>query len=217
MSNRPVIQKLVVALALGFAGASLWSIPQASAWFAPEPDPIPRRWQLDLKPGPLRLANVTLRDGTTRAYLYMTYRATNRTGEDVLFAPSFELADGEGTVLRSGRGVPLDVASKIQDDLNNPFLEDQISVLGMMLQGDENAKDGIVVWPMGNLTASEITVYAAGFSGEVAQVEIKDAKTGALVKEPMYKTFMARYKTGGDMSRRGSEALEPFESTWIMR
>lgn len=217
MSNRPVIQKLVVALALGVAGVSLWSIPQASAWFAPEPDPIPRRWQLDLKPGPLRLANVTLRDGTTRAYLYMTYRATNRTGEDVLFAPSFELADGEGNVLRSGRAVPLDVASKIQGDLNNPFLEDQISVLGMMLQGDENAKDGIVVWPMGNLTASEITVYAAGFSGEVAQVEIKDSKTGALVKEPMYKTFMARYKTGGDMSGRGSEPLEPYETTWIMR
>jgi hypothetical protein len=87
----------------------------------------------------------------------------------------------------------------------------------MMLQGDENAKDGIVVWPLSNLTASELTVYAAGFSGEVAQVEIKDPKSGALVKEPMYKTFMARYKTGGDMSNRGSEPFEPYETTWIMR
>ncbi|XVJ60549.1 MAG: hypothetical protein HEQ23_14590 [Tepidisphaera sp.] len=216
MSNRPVVQKFVAALALGVAGLSL-SIPQASARFAPEPDPIPRRWQLDLKPGPLRLARVANRDGTTQTYVYMTYRATNKTGEDVLFAPSFELADGEGNVLRSGRGVPLDVASKIQSDLNNPFLEDQISVLGMMLQGDENAKDGIVVWPLANLTASELTVYAAGFSGEVAQVEIKDPKSGALVKEPMYKTFMARYKTGGDMSNRGSEPFEPYETTWIMR
>lgn len=217
MRHRAVIEKVLTGLALSVAGLSLVSVPAVNAMLAaPEPDPIPRRWQLDFKIGPLRMAKVAGKDGSVRSYLYLTYQVVNKTGEDVLFAPSFELSDGEGNVLRSGRGVPLDVVDKLQGDLQNKFLEDQISILGMLMQGDENAKDGIVIWPFDNMTASEVTVYAAGFSGEVSQVEIRDAK-GAMQKVAMYKTHMSRYKTGGDMTNRGSEPFTAYENTWIMR
>lgn len=213
------VSKVLTALAMGVLGASLVGVPAVTAVMsAPEPDAIPRRWQLDFKPGALRMAKIEKADGSVASYLYMTYRVTNKTGEDVLFAPSFELADGQGGVFRSGRGVPLDVASKLQKDLNNPFLEDQISILGMLLRGDENAKDGIVIWPFSDMQASEITVYAAGFSGEVKMAPaFPDPKSGKLVSAPLYKTYMARFKTGGDMTSRGTDAFTPYETTWIMR
>lgn len=220
MKSGRMVRTAVSALAMVVVGGMVVEQSVAAgAWVAPEPDPIPRRWQLDVKMGPLRLARLSGRDGATRSYVYLTYRVTNKTGEDVLFAPSFELADGEGKVIRSGRGVPLDVATGIQENLNNPFLEDQISILGMMLQGEENAKDGIVIWPLENLMASELTVYAAGFSGEVVMGPAfpdKD-RAGAMKQVPLYKTMMSRYKTGGDMSMRGTEPFEAYETTWIMR
>lgn len=218
MRHRPIVEKVLMAIALCAGGGSLVAVPTVNAVLsAPEPDPIPRRWQLDLKLGDLRMAKLPGKDGSLRSYVYMTYQVVNKTGEDVLFAPSFELADGEGNVLRSGRGVPLDVADKLQADLQNKFLEDQISILGMLMQGDENAKDGIVIWPLENMTASELTVYAAGFSGEISQVEIKDPKSGGMSKIAIYKTHMSRYKTGGDMTHRGSEAFTAYENSWIMR
>lgn len=58
---------------------------------APEPDPVPRRWQLDVEVGPLRMA-VVESEGPTQAYFYMTYKVTNASGGDLLLAPALELA-----------------------------------------------------------------------------------------------------------------------------
>jgi len=207
----------LVATLTPFIGVGVVSAVLPAPALAPEPDPIPRSWQLDLKPGELRLARLQRPDGSVAAYFYMSYRVTNKTGEDVLLAPSFELADGEGTVLRSGRGVPLDVSDAIRKELGNPLIEDQISILGMLLQGDENAKDGLVIWPAGSLSSSELTVYAAGFSGEVKFVSALNPKSKQREQVATYKTLKLRYKTGGDMTNRGTEPFTPFEQSWIMR
>lgn len=207
----------IVAACTPFIGVGLVSAMLPAPAMAPEPDPIPRSWQLDFKPGDLRLARVQKADGSVAAYFYMSYRVTNKTGEDVLLAPSFELADGEGNVYRSGRGVPLDVSDKIRKELGNSLIEDQISILGMLLQGDENAKDGLVIWPANSMTSSELTVYAAGFSGEVKFVSAMNPKTKQREQVATYKTMKLKYKSGGDMSNRGSEPFSVIEQTWIMR
>lgn len=142
-------------------------VAAAPAQGAPEPLPVPRRWQLDVEVGPLRMVKI---DG--REYLYLTYKVVNNSGEDLLFAPSFELATDEGHVMRSGRGVPVSVTRQVMEMLENPFLEDQIAILGMLLQGEENAKEGVVIWPANGLDVDEISIYAAGFSGETATLEL---------------------------------------------
>ncbi len=203
---------------VALAGVGLLPLAGASAMLlAPEPDAIPRRWQVDVKMGGLRLAQFKQADGSTKAYFYLTYRVTNHTGEDILFAPGFELANGEGEVIRSGRGVSIEAANTIQQNLQNSYLEDQISVLGMLLQGDENAKEGIVIWPANQMHLSEVTVYAAGFSGEVKVQPAKDPKTGESVAFPLYKSMMIRYKLPGDLDSHGSEPFAPDETKWIMR
>ena len=137
---------------------------------APEPDPVPRRWQLDITPGTLRITTLEVPGVGQRMFLYMDYSVVNNSGQDLLFAPAFELANGEGEILRSGRDVPQAVTEKILNSLQNSFAEDQISIIGTLLQGREHGKDGVVIWPVTDANPERITVYAAGFSGELCAV-----------------------------------------------
>ncbi len=202
----------VVAMLSGVV-ASVAPVGVASA--APEPDPVPRRWQLTVEPGPLRVANISV-DGQNRLYYYMTYRVTNTAGSDVMFTPSFELATDLGTVQRAGRDVPASVTKEILDTLENPLLQDQISVVGMLLQGQENAKDGLVIWPVMDSHVRALEVYAAGFSGETRTLDAFDPETQGTRRVTLRKSLMLRYQTMGEV-RPGTEPYSVLEQRWIMR
>lgn len=183
---------------------------------APEPDPIPRRWQLTVEPGPLRVASVELPGQGHRAFYYMTYKVVNTTDTDLLFTPAFDLGTSDGDLLRSGRDVPPAVTRDILARLASPFLQDQTSIVGVLLQGEANAKEGVVVWPIPDMNPSEVTIYGAGFSGEAKAVEFKDEK-GQPAKVLLRKTLMLRYQTPGEIRHMGAEPLPLIEQQWIMR
>ncbi|HYE01808.1 MAG TPA: hypothetical protein VD963_01100 [Phycisphaerales bacterium] len=204
--GRRSVLRTVAALALAIIGVA----PLAA--LAPEPDPVPRRWQLDLTEGPLRVILVNLPDGP-RPFLYMTYMVVNNSGQDVMFAPSFELATAEHELLRSGRDVPLEATRQIIESLQNPLVEDQVAIIGTLLQGKENAKEGVVIWPVTDLDTPELTVYAAGFSGETATV----TPPGAKEKYVLRKTLMIRHQVPGTLAGHGSAPLRVLERRWIMR
>jgi len=195
------------------------SLLAAAAVAAPEPEVVPRRWQLDIRPGPLRVTTIMVPvPGSTsgemmpRMFYYLPYTVTNKSGEDLLFAPSFELSTDEGELMRSGRGVPVEVTRQIIEGLQNPFVQDQISIIGQLLQGEENRKDGVVIWPVNETDVTEVVIYAAGFSGETATVEDPDGK-----KVVLRKTLMIRYRVPGTLEGQGSTPLEPYETRWVMR
>lgn len=199
---------LVAAFALLFLGAA--------AGLAPEPDPIPRRWQLDVEMGPLRVANIDL-PGGSKAFYYLTYKVTNNTGSDLLFAPAFDLSTSDGGVIRSGRDVPAQVTRSLMESLGNPLLEDQIGIIGMLLQGEENAKDGLVIWPADDLRITEISVYSAGFSGETRMIEVRNPNTGQNDRVILRKTLMTRYAAPGETTNRGTRPFSVLEQRWILR
>lgn len=202
----------MVSLATAAVGISA-----AASAFAPEPDPISRKWQLEITPGPLRMASVELKDHSVHRYFYLTYKVTNLTNSDVLFAPSFEMATDDGEVLRSGRDVPSEASKKIMSDLGNSELADQISIVGTLLQGEENAKEGIVIWPANDLMLNEISIFGSGFSGETKTIQIqdKDAKSHDVT---LRKTLSLRYSVVGDIANMSSgEEMQPAENRWIMR
>jgi len=184
---------------------------------APEPDPIPRRWQLDLDPGELRTASVDVDGLGPQAYFYMTYKVTNASGGDLLLAPSMELATDEGEVLRAGRDVPASVTREILARLENPFLQDQTAIVGVILQGEENAREGLAIWPATDLDLSEVTVFAAGFSGETAPVDFTDAQTGKPGRVLLRKSLMLRYNTMGELHPTSTAPLTLAERLWVMR
>jgi hypothetical protein len=144
----------------------------------------------------------------------MTYRVSNNSGEDLLFAPAFELSSGPGVVLRSGRDVPLEVTRELMKQTQNEFIEDQISIIGQLLQGKENAKDGIVIWPLPAFSEDTVTLYAAGFSGETATVQLPDSPDSKVV---LRKTMMMRFRVPGTLEHQQSRPLELLEKRWIMR
>lgn len=184
---------------------------------APEPDPIPTRWQLELRPGDLRLISVEANPGEPRAYAFLSYRVTNNTGQDLPFVPAFDLATEEGVVVRSGQNVPAAVTVQILELLNNEFMQDQIGILGTLQQGPENAKDGVVIWPLPDLLTDRLTVYAAGFSGESKPVVTTDPTTGEKVRKTLRKVRALRYTTPGDLILDASAPIELVFDEWIMR
>lgn len=204
--SRALLSVVVLGLGLTMVGG-----------FAPEPDPVPTRWELDYQPGPLRVATVTDANGSTRAYFYMTYRVTNYSGQDLIFAPSMDLVTEEGSIRRAGRDVPPEVTRHILESLRNPLLEDQISVLGQILQGVENAKDGLAVWPADDLETDTISIFVAGLSGENKPIVVRDPETKRNKRVMLRKTKMLSYETPGQLGGRGSAPLELAETLWVMR
>jgi hypothetical protein len=182
---------------------------------APEPDPIPRRWQLAFEPGPLRIATVETAAGP-QSYYFMTYKVTNTSDQDLLFAPSFDLVTGLGEARRSGRDVSAEVTREILGRLESPFIQDQISIVGTLLQGEANAKEGVVIWPVNDTRVSEILIFAAGFSGETRGVEFKNAE-GKLERVLLRKSLMMRYEAPGEIRDMAGKELPRVESRWVLR
>lgn len=209
---------LLVLAAVGAGALALHqSTDSAIAARPPEPAPLPKRWQLDVKTSPLRTTVISEAGGRSRVYFYMTYQVTNNSTSDLLFAPLFELATDQGTVVRSGRDVPQTAVRQIMSQLNNPLLEDQIGIVGTLLRGEENAKEGVVIWAAPALHLSELAVYAAGFSGETATIELPNPITAVMERKVLRKTLELRYRVEGDMLAGGLQPLEPVEQRWIMR
>ncbi len=198
------------------AAIGLAAVLFSATGLAPEPDPIPRRWQLAIEPGSLRVASMEIAGQGTQAYYYLTYKVTNTSSEDLLFAPSFELTTDEGDSSRSGRDVPPEATKEILNRLDNPLIQDQIAIVGTLLQGEANAKEGVVIWPVRNLHVHEIDVYAAGFSGETRPYEVK-AADGKTERKLLRKTLMLRFDPPGELRNQGSAPIDLTEKRWIMR
>lgn len=196
------------------------------AGLAPEPAPVPTRWQLDIEPGPMRLISVDVpktssaagpaSSGGPQMFLYMSYRVINNSGQDVLFAPAFELSNGEGDITRSGRDVPQVVTDKVVAALQNPLVQDQISIIGELMQGKENGRDGVVIWPLLDTNPQSLVVYAAGFSGETATVDGPE-KNGQKQKFVLRKTLMLDFAPPGSFEGQRSDAIPLAGQSWIMR
>lgn len=184
---------------------------------APEPSPVPKRWQLDVSPSPLRLVVLTGPDGRVRPFFFMSYTVTNNSGQDLLFAPMFELATDAGELVRSGRDVPVWATQQIMARVGNPLAQDQIAIVGTLLRGEENARDGVVIWAAPTLQLSELIVYGAGFSGETATVEVPNPETGQMERKVLRKTLELRYRMEGDLTVSSPGGIEPIERRWIMR
>jgi hypothetical protein len=211
MARRVLAAALVVGVVGGMVGG-----PAANAMLAPEPRPVPTRWEFSFEEGPLRLAWVET-DAGLQPFFYMTYRITNFWGQDLLFAPDVTLVTSNSEVLTSGRGVSLAVTEEIMGRLRNPLLESQNSLGGAtILEGPEHARDGVAIWPATNLQVDEVSIFFAGLSGE-QESYVVGRGTDDPQRYSLRKTMMLRYATPGDFSQQGSRPFELAEKRWVMR
>lgn len=151
-------------------------------------------------------------------FWYFTYKVVNNTGEDQRFAPKLELVDDEGRITVSGQGVPSEVTRMLLRQINNPLIEDQNTILGDILQGEANAKEGLVVFKVTKLASKELFVYMSNVSSE--RQGTRDAN-GAPAE--LRRHFMIGFRVPGDAMARGTEALELIDDgkepnpRWIWR
>jgi hypothetical protein len=176
----------------------------------PKPASVPTRWELEFAPGPLRLYVDPVDE---QAYWYFTYKITNRTGRDQVWAPQFTVFTDAGEILVSGRGVPSGVTDGLVELLGNPLLEVQNALIGEIFHGREHARDGLVVWPAGNLQVNTLSLFIAGISGETAT--IRNPITGE--QSVLRKTLKRDYLIPGEVLPRGSQPAGLVGQSWVMR
>jgi len=209
MARAPFV--LATALAALLATAT---VPSSAA--APEPDPIPTAWEFEFEPHTLRLVNIETPEDGVRPYFYLTFTITNHWGGDLLYAPEFHLKTDEGELLRSGAGVPAAVTAQVLQRLDNPLYMNEIEILGKIIEGVENARSGVVIWPANNLEIDEVTVFAMNLSGENTVYWTK-APEGDRRRNVLRKTLMLEFSTPGRLVPDNPLPLELAGETWVMR
>lgn len=193
--------------------AAVCLLAGGSALAAPEPEAVPRRWEFRIVPGQLRSAVVEVPGIGPRTFLYMTYKVINSSGADRDFAPAFELATSDGHILRSGRDVPHAVVQELMRQIDNRYLQEELAVQGRILQGEENAKEALVVWPANDMGASDYTVFAMGFSGETKAVARPDNGEQVILR----KTLMLTHEGTGTLDPASGRPLRRVQERWILR
>lgn len=171
---RPMVAVSVAAMAMVLAaGVSSFSAPALGA--APEPSLVPVSWQLDIKYGNLQRIFVNI-DGKDKPFWFLRYTVTNNSGKDVLFTPNFEIVADTGEVTPAFKDVPNAVFQQIKQNYGNSLLMSPTDIYGKLLQGEDNAKDGVAIFPALDSDARDFQLFVTGLSGETA--EVKNPVTG---------------------------------------
>ncbi|MBN1345800.1 MAG: hypothetical protein JXQ73_24125 [Phycisphaerae bacterium] len=214
-----------------------WLVGHAVA--APVPDVAPKSWELSFDFVDPQTITLQL-PGYDRAqtFWYMLYTVTNNTGREVQFLPRFELMTNTMQVLPGDPGVHPMVfeAIKRRHRPTHPLLIEPVRIMGRLLQGPDNARSSVVIWPQFDIRANQFTVYIAGLSGESALVpnpdykpgqpefETKKLGSGAEIRVPvnpryftLRKTLAIRYLLPGDEQTRAQARVGRLGTDWVMR
>jgi hypothetical protein len=187
------------ALALSLPGpASAADTPPAPAATSPltrdprEPSRVPISWELTFKHGPLERIIVPI-DGKDQTYWFMRYTIVNNSGRDILFIPNFDILAGSGIDIPALKVVPNVVFEKIKSMYNDSLLVSPVNIDGKLLQGDDNAKDGVAVFPNLDPDSRNFALFVMGLSGETSEV------TDPMTKKPviLQKTLELDYNLPG--------------------
>jgi hypothetical protein len=193
----------------------------------PKPSPVPVEWELGFKFQDLQRITVDVPGEGRQTYWYMVYTVTNDTGKDVSFQPEMTLVTDTLEEEHQMVEVAPEVFTKIQQQYKAtyPWLEHPSKMIGKVLQGKDNARDSVAIWPDFDPKARSVTVYVGGLSGEMIAVPNPAYQAGKSdpAKVPsvfvLRKTLAIEYDLPADTANRGSvtaKRVSP-ELEWIMR
>jgi hypothetical protein len=197
---------------------------------APQPKLVSTDWALKFTqhdPQAIRL-RVPGEPGP-RIFWYMLYTVTNQTSQDRMFVPNFVLYTDTGQILHGAEGISPSVFDAIQARHHNPLLENVSSMTGVLLQGEDNAKDGVAIFQDIDPEARAFDLYVGGLSGEgvtvklPVKVEVTEADTEGkmlkVVKDTivLHKTLRLHYRLPDDPSRRTASPAIADGSDYVMR
>ena len=199
-------------VALLLAGFAVAAARPALAY--PEPQIVTTSWQLEFesaKPSTISV-NVPGAQGP-QLYWYMTYTVENQSGRDRLFIPEAWIMTDAGDLIPANRNIAPEVFRAIAQREQNALLQSPASTAGRLLEGEDNARDGVVIWPVPDHDVDHVRIFFAGLSGETHEVE--DPLTGET--RVLRKTLMLAYETPGDTSHREGQPFILRSRAWVVR
>lgn len=200
---------LVILAALGAAAPA-----PAIAGKHPEPSIYPIAWQFDFKHGEPKRIVVG-----SDPYWYLTYTVTNKTGEERLWAPTFEMLTNDGKIVKAGHGVPGDVFDRVAEREHNRFLVPANRAVGILHQGEDQAKDSVAIWKEPNPRMGNFKIFVGGLSGEAVEMKDDDGKVMKEDGRPIFlrKTLVLNYAIYGDEFFPTRHELHDLGESWVMR
>lgn len=220
-------------LCVGFAFSFL-APRAASAADYPEPSPYPISWEFSFEHDKPKRIVVTVPGKGPRAFWYMTYTVTNNTGQEREFLPSFEMLTKDGKVLRSEKGVPqyLRVFEEIKRQENSRFLQPYYKVAGPLRVGEDQARDGVAIWPEPMSEMGNFSIFVGGLSGESVTLKRVDGKLTRIDPRKtslelkgvapqdivsLNKTLQLNFVIYGDEVYPGLDEVNVKAEQWVMR
>lgn len=193
---------------------------------APKPAlvPPPGTWQFDLQlHGQPRRITVTLAGDTEpQTFWYVPYTITNNANQDAEFYPRVELLTDTLKLYRAGVNArrPIFQAIRRRYLESLPLLEPQSMLTGRILQGDDNARDSVIILQDFDPNATSVSIFFTGLSNETQTVEHPtrvDPKTHKPKQLLLRKTLMLKYDVPGDAIKPEKRVMLYRNREWIMR
>jgi hypothetical protein len=113
--------------------------------------------------------------------------------------------------IRSDMGVSPAVFEAIKKKEHLKYLQSNDTIGGELLQGEDQSKDGVAIWPEPRLRMGTFTIFCAGFWGETALVKVGDKDV------TLHKTLQLTYHLDSDENHPGGGDLVQKDEQYIMR
>jgi len=219
--TQPVRKYRNIAAALFLLALSLGPLHAA-----PEPAlvPPPGTWQLSLQlhGQPRQITTKLPGDAHPQTFWYLPYTITNNTDQDAEFYPRVELLTDTLKLYQAGVNVRRPIFTAIRERYNEtlPLLEPQSMLTGRVLQGQDNARDSVIIIQDFDPNATSVKLFFTGLSNETVTVEHPsqiDPKTNKPKRLLLRKTLMLQYDVPGDALKLEKRIMLYRSRKWIMR
>lgn len=204
--------------------AAVTFLVEADVFSAPQPAivPAPNQWTLTVVfTQPEQITVKIPGEKKPQRFWYIITTVTNNAGIDVPFYPSCELMTDTFQIIPAYRDTRNIVFDKIKSRHKKkyPLLESLEFADNKILQGQDNTKDLVIIWPDFDAKARNISLFVAGLSNETVVVEHPTEKDPNGMPEKVYlrKTLELQYSIGGDATLRSGGTLVYKNKRWIMR
>lgn len=202
----------------------IWAIIACVSLAAPKPAivPVPGQWTLDMEfTHPMEVTLPLGSDKKPLKFWYSIITLTNNTGNDVDFYPKCDLMTDSFQIIPAGKFVSSALFDQIKKRHKSryPFLEPLNQSGTKILQGQDNVRDIVVIWPDFNAQAKSIKLFITGLSNETATVNhpILKEETGEPLQVFLRKTLELSYSLRGDQALRTNASFVYQGKRWIMR
>ena len=201
--------------------------PMAMGKLQPETLPDKGIWQVDahLNGHPKRLNIKLPGEDKVSHYWYQLITVTNNTGRDLEFYPQAQLYTNTFKTTIAGKNVRNVVFEAIKEKYTGtiPLLQAQSKVTTRFLQGDDNAKDLVLIFTDTDPKATSAQIFVSGLSNESklltlpGKVESGQNSSNKPKEVLLLKNLQLKYKITGKQEDFINRAMLYSKRNWIMR